>query len=347
MQVLTTTAVAQKALAAATVKVYRHRSRHMVDFITVESGPGSVRVSATNLETFAAIDLPASGEETWKVSVDATMFRDAVKISGDLTYTGESLIVGGMTLPALEDMPELEWGPPEYAGTFHGDPAFLHRATSSDQGRPILTGVHIGVDGWFDGLEAVATDSYRLHHAHYGGEWYGDPVLAPRAWFAELKRILGGDVTISRITCNNVDWIQGQSDAGIVSARVIDGTFPNWRNLIDGHEEHGSITVDAKQFGALVTAAGKIDKDKPVRLTVGDVLTVSSKSGEATYSATMPIQGQWHGYKDEPAIAFSPSYLVGTLPKTGEATILFDESALKPAIVKSELGMALLMPVRL
>src|SRR5258708_4644189 len=104
-------------------------------------------------------------------------------------------------------------------------------AASSDDARPILTGVLLPSAG--GGLRLVATDSYRLAVRDLPGAAVlseGQQVLVPSRALSELGRVLTG--------ADDVELRLGERDASFqvgtirLTTRLIEGEFPNYRGLI-------------------------------------------------------------------------------------------------------------------
>ena len=100
-------------------------------------------------------------------------------------------------------------------------------AASSDDARPILTGVFLAAED--GGLRLVATDSYRLAVRDLPGAAVlseGQQVLVPSRALSELARVLAG--------AENVELRLGERDASFqvgtirLTTRLIEGEFPNY-----------------------------------------------------------------------------------------------------------------------
>ena len=107
------------------------------------------------------------------------------------------------------------------------------RAASSEDTRPVLTGVLIAAEA--EGLRLVATDSYRLAVKDLPGAKdvlaEGQKVLVPSRALAELQRLLGGqaEAVELHLGTHDVRFAVGQVK---LSTRLIEGEFPPYRQLI-------------------------------------------------------------------------------------------------------------------
>lgn len=223
------------------------------------------------------------------------------------------------------------------------------RAASSEESRPILTGVLMAAEA--DGLRLVATDSYRLAVRDLPGVGFlseGQKVLIPSRALNELLRLLSG-------TGDTVDLRLGAHDAtfavgGVVlTTRLIEGEFPNYRSLIPSNYPN-RLTVGRE---ALLDAVRRVkllarDATTPVRIALratGIELTVITVDWG---TATEDVDAKYEGA--EMTVAFNPTYLIeGVEAVTGDEVALDTLDALKPATLRpidSESYLYLLMPVR-
>ena len=109
------------------------------------------------------------------------------------------------------------------------------RAASGDDARPILTGVLMSAED--GGLRLVATDSYRLAVRDLPDATVlseGQKVLVPSRALDELTRVLGDsdEVTVC-LGEREVSFDVVIEDGSVqVTTRLIEGEFPNYRQLI-------------------------------------------------------------------------------------------------------------------
>ena len=223
------------------------------------------------------------------------------------------------------------------------------RAASSEDSRPILTGVLITADE--DGLRLVATDSYRLAVRDLPGVGLGElgkKVLVPSRALNELMRLLGsasGDVTL-RLGAHDATFEVG----GVtLTTRLIEGEFPNYKTLIPSGYPNRLIVARE----ALLDAIRRVkllarDATTPVRIALrqnGIELTVITTDWG---TATEDLDAKYEG--SEMTVAFNPTYLIeGVEAITGDEVLLDTLDALKPATLRPTEGedyLYLLMPVR-
>jgi DNA polymerase III subunit beta len=283
--------------------------------------------------------------EPGAVTVESTE-EDVVRISaGRSNFNVRSLPV--------EDFPRLP--PPS------GDPVTLEasvlaaalrqvvRAASTDNDRPVLTGVLMAASE--GGLRLVATDSYRLAVRDLPGSSIlaaGQKVLLPSRALAEVQRLLGsGPEQVSL----RLGEFEAHFDVGPtrLTTRLLEGEYPNYQGLIPKGYPNRLIVgrealLDAVRRVRLMTR----DATTPVRLSLradGVELTVVTPDlGQATEDVDAKYEGA------EFTIAFNPLYLSeGVEAVEGDEVALETQDAGKPATIRStEVPeyLYLLMPVK-
>jgi DNA polymerase-3 subunit beta len=223
-------------------------------------------------------------------------------------------------------------------------------SASRDETRPVLTGILVSASD--RELRMVATDSYRLSVK----ETTLDQALSsafevnvPARALQELARVAGhaddDQVTVS-VRQNQVLFVLGRV---VLSSRLIDGQFPNYRQLLPESFEH-ELRVGGSELTDVVRRISLLaQKNAPIRLAFSPgELTVSAQTpdvGEAQESLPVAFQG-------EPLeIGFNPEFLRDGLEAIDEGDVLLKLiSPLRPGLIESadESGFRyLIMPIRL
>jgi len=331
--------------------------------IAAEDG---TELRATDMEVALRVPLDAKVERTGTVVLPARLLLDVVRQlpSGDVSLElrpseQDVEVVAGTarfhirTLRA-EDFPPL----PEPGGdqivsmpaqAFTETIARVARSASRDETRPILTGILASASG--QELRMVATDSYRLSVKETRLESAlaeGFEANIPARALEELGRLVRDDVdTISiGVRANQVVFEIGGL---VLSSRLIDGQFPNYRQLLPDTYEH-ELTIDRAELLEVVRRISLMaQKNAPLRLsfTEGEV-RISAQTpdvGEASEPLPIPFAG-------EPfEIGFNPEFLVAGLESAGaDQVVLKLISALRPGLLESADGsgfLYLIMPIRL
>lgn len=221
------------------------------------------------------------------------------------------------------------------------------RAASTDESRPILTGVLMTAEE--GGLRLVSTDSYRLAVRDLPGTAAlreGQQVLVPSRALTEVARALevGNDVTL----------VLGDRDATFdvgslhLSTRLIEGDFPDYRRLIPTAQPKPLILGRQSFSEALRRVKLMARENSPVRLRMQpdllELRAINQELGEAVEELDAKYDGP------ELTVAFNPEYLLDGLEvTTGDEVSIETTDAQKPATLRSIDSsdfLYLLMPVR-
>lgn len=223
-------------------------------------------------------------------------------------------------------------------------------AASRDDMRPVLTGVLVSASG--EEMTMVATDSYRLAvkrtelESAVGGELEAN---IPARALRELGRIVAAD----EIEAVSVGLLPNQAvfEAGpiLLNTRLIDGQFPNFRQLLPESYEHDVRLERAELLDVVRRVSQLAQRNAPLRL--------GFNSGELKVSASTPDVGDAQetmpaAFEGEPLeIGFNPEFLRdGIESVAGESILLRLISPLRPGLlqpVESEDFRYLVMPIRL
>jgi DNA polymerase III subunit beta len=228
--------------------------------------------------------------------------------------------------------------------------AKVARSASRDETRPVLTGILVSASG--DELRMVATDSYRLavKETKLEAPLQG-PVEAnvPARALQELTRIVGQVEAEELAVSVRTNQVVFEAGGVVLSSRLIDGQFPNYRQLLPESYEHelrlsgGEVTDVVRRISLLA------QKNAPLRLAFREgELTVSARTpdiGEASETIPVPFAG-------EPLeIGFNPDFLRDGLESgDGADVVLKLISPLRPGLIQAADGsgfLYLLMPIRL
>jgi DNA polymerase-3 subunit beta len=224
------------------------------------------------------------------------------------------------------------------------------RSASRDETRPVLTGILMSASG--GELRMVATDSYRLSVKQTAI----DPPLAgsleanvPARALQELVRIASQAPSESLAVSVGQNQVIFELGEIVLSSRLIDGQFPNYRQLLPETVEH-ELRLSSPELTEVVRRVSLLaQKNAPLRLSFSEgTLTVSAQTpdvGEALEAIPVPF----HGEQFE--IGFNPEFLRDGLESIeSDELILKLISPLRPGLIESpENGdfVYLIMPIRL
>jgi DNA polymerase III subunit beta len=223
-------------------------------------------------------------------------------------------------------------------------------AASRDDMRPVLTGVLVNAAG--REMTMVATDSYRLAvkrtelESEIGGELEAN---IPAKALRELGRLVAGgeldEVAVSLLPNQAVF----QAGGILLNTRLIDGQFPNFRQLLPESYEH-DVRLPRAEFVDVVRRVSQLaQRNAPLRLAFS--------SGELKVSASTPDIGD--AEESMPAafegealeIGFNPEFLRDGIESIGGDEVLLRLiSPLRPGLlqpVDNEDFRYLVMPIRL
>ena len=223
-------------------------------------------------------------------------------------------------------------------------------SASHDETRPVLTGILVSASE--RELRMVATDSYRLSVKETTLEAplsSGFEVNVPARALQELARLVAHDEeTPLEISVQSNQVVFGYGRV-VLSSRLIDGQFPNYRQVLPDTFEHelqisgGELTDVVRRISLLA------QRNAPIRLAF--------ESGELTVSAQTPDVGEAResmpvSFQGEPLeIGFNPDFLrAGLEAIDGADLILKLISPLRPGLIEAADGSRfryLIMPIRL
>lgn len=224
------------------------------------------------------------------------------------------------------------------------------RAASRDDMRPVLTGVLVTAAG--QEMTMVATDSYRLAvkraelESAIGGELEAN---IPAKALRELARlIVAGEleqVAVSLLP-NQAVFKAGPI---LLNTRLIDGQFPNFRQLLPESYEH-DVRLPRPEFLDVVRRVSQLaQRNAPLRLSFspGELKVSASTPDVGDAEETMPA-----AFEGEPLeIGFNPEFLRdGIESMAGDEVLLRLISPLRPGLlqpVDNEDFRYLVMPIRL
>jgi DNA polymerase-3 subunit beta len=318
-------------------------------------------VTGTDLELTIQVEITVSGERDGAIVVPARLAADIVRsfdggavafdAGGDDVKISAGRSQFSVRPLSVDDFPRLtepSAEPVTLSGATFGEALRqVARAASGDESRPILTGVLLSAEE--GGLRLVATDSYRLAQRDLpeGNVLVaGQKVIVPSRALNELTRILGsaGDVVL-RLGERDATF---EAASARITTRLIEGEFPNTRQLIPQHYPN-RLSVGREHLLDAVRRVKLLARDStPIRLAMSsdglEVTAVTQDIGQASESLDAKYEGA------EMVVAFNPDYLsAGVDAVTGDEVVLETLDGLKPAVLRSAEGgdfLYLLMPVR-
>lgn len=272
--------------------------------------------------------------------------QDVELVSGNATFHIRTL--------RAEDFPPFPEADQDRAvsmpvGAFVATALKVAGSASRDETRPVLTGILVSAAD--RELRMVATDSYRLSVKETQLEAplaSAFDVNVPARALQELARIASGDEQQQLSVSVLQNQVVFAFDGVILSSRLIEGQFPNYRQLLPETFEH-ELRLAGDELTEVVRRISLLaQKNAPLRMafTPGE-LTVSAQTpdvGEASESLPVAFQG------DPLEIGFNPEFLRDGLEAVEGDVLLKLISPLRPGLIQSADGSGfqyLIMPIRL
>ncbi len=221
------------------------------------------------------------------------------------------------------------------------------RAASTDDARAVLTGVLLASED--DGLRMVATDSYRLavrdlpDSSMLGS---GQKVLIPGRALNELQRLMGNAETLTvRLGEREATFEAGSTR---LSTRLIEGEFPNYRNLLPSSYPNLLTVSKVAMIEAIRRVKILAQDSTPVRMTLGGDTVQLTAITQDVGNAVEELDASYDGA--EMTVAFNPDYLLAGIDAIdADDVTLATMDPMKPAVLRGvgqDDYLYLLMPVR-
>jgi DNA polymerase III subunit beta len=297
--------------------------------VLVSTDANRLRLAATNLEVGINYWIGCKVDQDGAVTLPARLFSEFVASlpSGTIELEGDdgSLTIktphyeskiNGISAEEFPLIPEIKGKP---VLTLAGDEfrEALQQvviAASGDEARPVLAGVYMYIED--KNLVMVATDSYRLSERKIPLKGLKEDtkftVIVPARTMQELTRILAeseGEVQI--FVADN--QIMFSVDSVELVSRLIDGQFPNYRQIIPKDVET-AIEIDTAEFARITKVANLFARENAggVRIEIKkggqvSIISTASQLGENVSSADCVTKG------DDGEISLNAKYLAEAL----------------------------------
>jgi DNA polymerase III subunit beta len=341
-------------------------SVHVLTGILLRAEEGRLWLAATDMEISLRLALEAGVEEEGSVVVPGRLLVDIARLlpPGDvvLEHRAEEGIARltcgpasyGLHTFSAEDFPRL----PELDGTdrftverqaFLDTVSKVSRSASRDESRPVLTGILVRFD---EGkLVMAATDSYRLsvkETALERGPGRELEAIVPARALGELARRAQATAVAELEIAIQENQVVFDVDGVALTARRIDGQFPNYKQLIPESFE-AEVDLPREEFLDVVRRISLMAQRKsPLRLRFQEAeVTVSAQTqdvGEAHESLPIRYEG------DTLEIGFNAEFLRDGLESVSDDRVRLKLiSPLRPGLVQgaSDDFLYLIMPIRL
>ena len=328
--------------------------------LTADAGTGRLSLTGFDLSLGIQTSLPAAVETSGAITLPAKIFGEIVaRLATDrpirlscpegeeqleLTNLSGSYRMRGMPADDYPDLPLAQSGTPI---RFHAEALVKGlRATlfasSPDENKQLLTGVHLRLDG--EGLECAATDGHRLAvqrlshavEAAAGPDGEDFAVTVPARSLRELERILSGRSSQEPLSlfCERGQVVVISADQ-VLTSRSLDGTYPNYRQLIPPSFQR-RLVLDRRAFiAALERVAVLADQHN-------NVVKISADPAAGTATIRADAQDVGSGSESLAAtiegeaieIAFNVRYLLdGLKAMASDQVVLQCNASTTPAVL--------------
>ena len=322
--------------------------------LTADAGTGKLSLTGFDLnlgiqtsliasiDSSGAITLPSKlfSEIISKLSSDSpiTLISDTLKEQVQITSKSGTYQVRSMT---ADDFPELPIVENESflkinASSFANSLRSTLFASSTDEAKQILTGVNLSFNK--NSIKSAATDGHRLAVLSLQDVISSDneskiyeniEVTLPSRSLREVERFLSSCKSDTEIS---FFYDQGQvvfiSSDQIVTTRTLDGTYPNYNQLIPDEFQH-TLELDRKSF---ILA---LDRISVLAEQHNNVIKISTNKKESVLNITAEAQDLGSGFEsipinfdsDDIEIAFNSRYLLEGLKIIDTDSILLKFNA--------------------
>ena len=350
-----------RGLSAVSHAVSNRSTLPILSNILLATDQGRLKLSATNLEIGINCWVDAQIQEEGSTTVPAKLLTDLVsrlpQAPVDLTVAdgsntlnvkgqGSNANIKGMDASEFPLIPSAEGGEPPVmldAVLLKEMIAEVAFAAADDDTRPVLTGVLVQVSD--EKITFAAADAFRLavRVAPLPGDDHprGD-ILIPARTLTELARILPAEGPVEMIVTPNRSQVLFHTPQLDLVSRLIEGTFPNFRQIIP--KEHSTrAVVETKLFEEAAKRAELFARDSSniTRVKINPGGNDGLEPGAVTVEATAEDLGDNTSILSaavdgpEMQIIFNVKYLSEVLAVIGSSEVALEANApTKPGVIR-------------
>lgn len=304
----------QKVLSQAERIAGKNLNLPVLSCFYVEAADGKIMVRATNLDVGFQSGVPAKVEEDGKVAVPAAAFASFVgnlfgeksvklKSDGQLLSVVTAKNKTNIKCLPVDDFPTLpniseEKGFEMNATDFIKGLKAVWYSSSISSIKPELSSVYVYPDDGF--LVFAATDSFRLAEKRVKTKITAkdfERILIPFKNIPEIIRVLesAGGNTLVRLTGNLIAFSFGET---YLTSRVIDGVFPDYRQIIPKEAKTEAVVLKEDLVRALKTATIFSDNFNQINISIRpsdkklELTTKNNNLGETVTALDAALTGE-------------------------------------------------------
>ena len=278
--------------------------------ILVKTGEGNLILSSTNLEIAITETVSAKVERSGALTVPARLLTEFISNLPRVNILlevvdGKLLITAGgyrstINTTGTEEFPEIPNINPKIklglsTDLFKKTVSGTVLVASGDATRPILTGVYIY--SLEDKLYFAATDGYRLAEKQVMNINNEISAIVPASTLSEVVRVLSDDIEEITVGFSD-DQISFEANNIVITSRLIDGSFINYRQLIPKKTDV-VVTVNRGEFIRVVKIAELFARESAGSITVKtnstksllNIHSIASQIGENNTETDATITG--------------------------------------------------------
>lgn len=284
----------------------------------------SLKLRATNLSLGVEVEIPAKIEKEGILAINGSVLTNTFSnvfnndkvilegVDGNLSIkTSKSKIK--LKGQSHDDFPTI----PTVSGTtfeidsrklIEGIKSVYYSSSVSDI-KPEISSVYIYGDG--DSLVFVSTDSFRLAQKKIKIKGVSEisGMLIPFKNISEIMRVFGELNSVISV-CFNKNQVSFSADDVYLTSRVIDGVFPDYRQIIPKEKKTEAVVLKQDLLNALKLSNIFSDKFNQVNLTIqprNKIFELSSANNDVGENKTQ-IDGALEG--EEVELSFNYKYFI-------------------------------------
>lgn len=345
----------------------RNTSLPILGNVLIKTINNRLFIAATNLEIAVSEYIGAKVTQEGEITVPAKLAADFVANlpSGniDLVVEGTSLSITesnysstlhGMAAADFPSIPTIDGGESVkiQSETFKDAVAQVVGAASSDETRPVLTGVVLKITD--KKLKMAATDSYRLAEKVIEVDVAAEnkSVIIPAKSLQEFSKLIGTEDGVELIIGQDqVKFVCGDREA---ISRLIEGNYPDYEQLLP-NENKTSFVVSRNELLRITKISSLFARDSGGSVTLS---TDKSKSAIKLSSTAAQVGDntsslEVEGLDNDDQVTFNAKYLIDALQALPGESVKFGFSGkLAPCVIrpisksKAATDLYLIMPLR-
>lgn len=315
--------------------------------VLLKTVDGRLSIAATNLDIAITHYIGSKVQEEGSITVPARLMQDFVsslptgvieleldEFKLHINTDKYQSVINGVSAEDYPVMPAIEdgklWKVP--AKTLKTALQQVLMAASSDESRPVLTGVYWHTE---DGsLYLAATDSYRLAEKRLMKTAQETDLLIPASSLQDVLRLIGDAEEDIQVVHDDQQVLFRVGDVELVT-RLIEGTYPDYRKLIPRtftykailkRSELTNITKVSSLFARESAGSVTIHLDEKAQQV--SIRSIASQIGENTAAASATVTG-------DGVITLNSRYILDALHAcAGEDVMFAFNGKLEPTVLR-------------